>query len=499
MNTGPRIVTTHHSTLLRYAIGAAALLLSLVVPVHAQEDEILAPMGGSGGLPFLARCPQGELLTGLDIWAGEDIDAVRPLCVPAVKGRFQTYPTKYGGPGGSLRQLVCPNELPIVIGMDIETEGRSYATVDRIDLYCGKAVTTPQRFPFPMASFDAPAFRGGGDNVFSGTGEEQQRCPAGLVAVGIDGRAYDRWVHALGLICGAALPPAQAVGVRPAARILGTGTSARTDAPPRSICDSAKEARARNSPAAAGLESRCRAYQSLGIDALAAKGADIASQDPLAAELRSLQRDDAARRGFDIGMAAAEGQTAPGPGKQRIHDALAPAEQAGYATAVSFSLARNRQRLGDLAAKGPLIVAKDPLALLLRLQQPDDDARRGFDIGMAAAEGQTSPGPGKQRTHDNLPAAEQPGFAAAVAFSLERNRNAALAARGADVVRTSPELARVRNAEADVFYRLGFDIATGFFERETNGTVAMLKLRDTLGVPARRGFDAAVQLNADRR
>ena len=87
------------------------------------------------------------------------------------------------------------------------------------------------------------------------------------------------------------------------------------------------------------------------LDELASKGEAIAASDPLSAELRSRQAEGAGQHGFDIGMAAAEGQTAPGPRKQRIHDALAGDEQAGYDAAVAFSLERNRN--ADLAAKTP--------------------------------------------------------------------------------------------------------------------------------------------------
>ena len=78
------------------------------------------------------------------------------------------------------------------------------------------------------------------------------------------------------------------------------------------------------------------------LDVLAARGGVLVQQDRLVAEMRSMLPDDSARRGFDIGLAAAEGQTLPGPGKQRIHDSLPRAQQEGYATAVIYSLARNR-------------------------------------------------------------------------------------------------------------------------------------------------------------
>lgn len=89
----------------------------------------------------------------------------------------------------------------------------------------------------------------------------------------------------------------------------------------------ASEAAARNSPATPNIESQCRTE-------LATRGEAIANRDPLAAELRRRVRDDASCRGFDLGMAVAENDTLPGPGKQKIHDKLAGAEQAA---AVLFS------------------------------------------------------------------------------------------------------------------------------------------------------------------
>jgi hypothetical protein len=77
-----------------------------------------------------------------------------------------------------------------------------------------------------------------------------------------------------------------------------------------------------------------------------------------------------------------------------------------------------------IAAKGAAIAAAEPAATALRDQLADDEARRGFDIGLAVAEKDTLPGPGKQRIHDTLPVGEQAGYDAAVAYSLERNRKA---------------------------------------------------------------------------
>ena len=231
-------------------------------------------------------------------------------------------------------------------------------------------------------------------------------------------------------------------------------------------------------------------------DSLIARGQAIAAADPAATELRNQQPDDLARRGFDIGMGVAETDTMPGPGKQRIHDSLRLSEQAGFDVAVSYSLARNRKKLTDLAPRGAELAQLDPLAQELRNQQSNGDARLGFDIGMAAAEKDTLPGPGKQKMHDSLYPCEQPGFASAVSFSLDRNRNAELARIGANIARLSPNVGLARNVDGDVFRRLGFDIAAGLYgdpKLGSKGSTKMgpgaLAIRDALSPAAQKGFN----------
>lgn len=168
--------------------------------------------------------------------------------------------------------------------------------------------------------------------------------------------------------------------------------------------------------------------------------------------------------------------------------------------------------LNALAVRGEAIANEDPLAVELRNQQPDDPARRGFDIGMAAAEGQTLPGPGKQKLLASLPSDQQNGFALAVSFSLERNRNAKLAATGAKIAQATSAVAEARNMAPDdvrlrkksdiVFYRLGFDIATGIFGDAAQGAQGntvlgpgSLKIRDSLSSAGQMGFNASVKFH----
>ncbi len=403
-----------------------AAMLFFVLSAQAQTDVILPPIGGGGGGQFVAsgRCPQGQLLTGFELRAGDWVDAIRPICVtaygPADVGPLVPGGISFGGNGGTPRQLLCPRDAPVVIRMDIRAEGVKTFTVNHIHLWCGVVAPTQNLSEFPNAVFDGPVSKG---YTYPGT----QRCPAGLVAVGINGRSGE-WLDSLGLICGAPTltpraAPAPEVPPRPAVKAIGRkkvpgATTGAPTGPPRPLCDIAQEARARNNPAAPGLEEKC-------LNDLAARGDAVAMQDPLAAELRSRESEGPSRRGFDIGMAAAEGQTAPGPGKQRIHDLLSPAEQGGFNTAVAFSLERNRN--ADLAAKGAAIARVDKIVAAARTPETDVFYWLGFDIATGifgdpalGAKGDTAMSPGSQKIRDSLSAAAQRGFDASVKLHLSR-------------------------------------------------------------------------------
>jgi hypothetical protein len=104
----------------------------------------------------------------------------------------------------------------------------------------------------------------------------------------------------------------------------------------------------------------------------------------------------------------------------------------------------------QLAIVGATIAARDRYSALLRDQQPAGQIRYGFDIGMGAAEGQTEWGPGKQRMLDSLPRGQQEGFKVAISFSLDRNRNAELAATGAAIGDADPTVEGARLGQLGV-------------------------------------------------
>ena len=132
---------------------------------------------------------------------------------------------------------------------------------------------------------------------------------------------------------------------RPAVKAIGRvkvpGPATGPPGSPISICEAARQARARNSPAAPGLEGSCR-------EELAAKGAAIAQVDRIVAEARAAETDPLYRQGFDIATGifgdpklGANGNTSTGPGSLGIRDALSAAGQRGFNASVKLHLSRN--------------------------------------------------------------------------------------------------------------------------------------------------------------
>jgi hypothetical protein len=148
---------------------------------------------------------------------------------------------------------------------------------------------------------------------------------------------------------------------------------------------------------------------------------------------------------------------------------------------------------------------QDSLLGELRKTQPKGPFLRGFDIGLAASEGQTQWGPGKQAMLDSLSPLEQEGFRLAASYSLDRSINLATANAGAAIADADPEISAARTRGPDVRYWLGFDIATGIFGDPTLGALGHTspgpgsdKIRDSLSLPAQQGFKASQALNLSR-
>jgi len=255
----------------RHCAVLAATMLAAALAGNARADEYLAPIGGPGGGGFHALCPDGQLLIGFDLRAADDVDAMRPVCATAygfnrVGDVWQG--DWHGGTGGRFEAAICPGDRPIVYGLSVGAEGVDTIIVNAFSLECGLAaeIQPPKQDPNRIdAGFHGPSYMpgsatriwlgygiGGGGKRATGV-YDRQRCPMGQVAVGVHGRS-GIWLDAIGLICGA--PRVVASIGR-----INTGEPSKPRPAGWTICDGARDARARNSPAAPNLEAQCRALK----------------------------------------------------------------------------------------------------------------------------------------------------------------------------------------------------------------------------------------------
>lgn len=425
--------------------GICLVLLALGAgPAFGQADQVLPAIGGPGGGQFFQRCERGDVLTGLRLQVGDDVDGIRAVCAsataPTFAGNRRAFSRGVGGYGGDGLALECPDAAPAINGIEVGYEGEQTLIVNNVHVYCSVALPNQPLTAFPSKVFDGPLIGEVDSGILVGGRmvplmRATATCPAGLVAVGITGRA-GRWLDALGLICGA-LPydpnPRPAPPANPPVKSLGrvnTGSSAPR--PARSLCDSARDALARSSPAAPNLVAQCQAA-------------------------------------------------------------------GGSAT----SVARNED-LEAVRLRGEYLCSMDSTLAELR-ERATGPARRGFEIGIGIWNQDTAPGPGKQRFHDALTRAEQPGFDLAATYALPRNLHAPLIAVGAAIAAHDDDVAVARNGEADAFFRLGFDIASGLFgdpAAGSQGSRAMgsgaMGIRNALNDAGRRGFDTATKLHLAR-
>ena len=120
-----------------------------------------------------------------------------------------------------------------------------------LGLICGPASIDAVNQKNPSALFETPTTNLGSF--------QDQRCPAGQVAIGAHGRSGTR-LDALGLICAPPRLSERVTSTLPGpAKVLGRTRSGVPSSAATDICATARMARARNNPAAPGLEARCRA------------------------------------------------------------------------------------------------------------------------------------------------------------------------------------------------------------------------------------------------
>jgi hypothetical protein len=302
-----------------------------------------------------------------------------------------------------------------------------------------------------------------------------QICPPGLLPVGISGRS-GKWLDAFGLICGAS--PLNGSTVKSIGRV---NTGSDSQRPARTICEAARDARARNSPAAANLEAQCAASKTP-VTSIGRVNTDASAPRPQRS-ICDAAVDARARNSPAAANLEAQCQAAGGIYKMRPSDD-------------DYELVR---------ARGEALAAGDSSAGLVRSTLMDAP-RRGFDIGLGIWAGQTAPGPGKQRYRDFLSFAEQQGFDFGAAYALPRNKYAGLIDVAAVINAADAQVRAKRNATKDGFYWLGFDIASGLFGDPRAGSqgskvlgTGSIAIRDSLNAAGQAGFNASMQLHFARK
>lgn len=466
-------------------------LIGAISPGLVVAQSYLPPIGGPGGGQFKVPCPPGQYLAGFELRAGDDVDAIRPVCASSTAALANT--AWFGGPGGKPVQLRCPSQIPAVIGLDVAAEGAETVVVNNIHLYCGLPLPNQRQPDYPSAVFDGPtavasrpAFPGAIGGAPVQKSENFQSCPAGQIATGVHGRS-GVWFDAMGLICG--LPPAPPPGI-PVASIgrVNTGSTlpAGSDAP---ICNTARSARARNSPAAPSLEAQCNA----------ANAQIIANQKAASTQIAENEKKDMAPGASGVPTSICDAaQTALSHNAPESADLAAKCRASGGGQNLT-------SEADQYAASGEALAQGDALIAAGRSEQPSAPLRRGFDIGIAVTGSDTVWGPGKQRILESLTPTEQEGFKVAASFVLDRNRNAQLAATGAAIAAADPIVAQAMLKEQDFRYWLGFDIASGIFGDPALGAQGNKatgpgseRIRNGLSAPAQRGYNASTQLHLSR-
>jgi hypothetical protein len=192
----------------RFFLAVAALVACCAAgPAFGQQLQRVDPVGGSGGAPFEILCPDGYVMAGIALRAGDRVDAVAPVCAQAFNAQQLDQQTRAvaaswaGGPGGTERQLGCPAGYPGVssIAVQLFRDGRF---VDGLSLHCQRVSHDPKTRLGDRFNGVSPQER---ERIEGPIGETRfdpvTECPPRYVAVGIYGRS-GRWLDQLGLVCG---------------------------------------------------------------------------------------------------------------------------------------------------------------------------------------------------------------------------------------------------------------------------------------------------------
>ena len=386
-------------------------ILPLVLACAGSEASTASLETGS---KFIDTCPNGSFLVGLAGRTGAWIDAVQPVRASwDAEHQAAGAPVRrseHGGGGGTTSLAMCPPRSAVSGWESRRVIAGRAMFAEYVAPQCRTLAP-----PHTIVQIGRLQFGNAGSQPEGGTKAEWHGCPAGEFANGIVGRenkppGTGTYVGSVDFTCAAVTASVGSIGR------IDVGRAPH--APAGSICDAAKAARARNSPAAVNLEAQCAASTTV----------------------TSIGR---------AGSAPAEGG-AP----ESICDRAAEARVRASPAAADLSaqcqdLVGNATRMNDLMATGEAMAATNPLAAEMRARQPAGPLREGFDIGLAVTGSDTLWGPGKQKVLDALSPPRQEGFKRALSLAMDQNRHAELAQVGLDIASADPSVAALRARAPD--------------------------------------------------
>ena len=213
-----------------FCLPAIALALSLLASTPAASQDLvrLNIFGGYGGNNFEYICGPGQVLVGVRGYTGVWIDNVQAVCAKVEEGKRNVGQPE-GPVFGGNRPLTNSSGCAIgtvATGLDVDVS-KEKRFLGYIAPRCAVLVNGSfLQQPIPMRGTgllaSEPSGGGSGSELF--VKPARQDCPAGMVAVGIRGRA-GQFLDALGLVCGPKpAPPKTNTATLGKRKLRNTGT-----------------------------------------------------------------------------------------------------------------------------------------------------------------------------------------------------------------------------------------------------------------------------------
>jgi hypothetical protein len=187
-----------------FAVSILVMFLSLFFGLS--PAAAFDPVGGPGGGPFLAPCPAGKFLIGVNAKTGASVDRISIICGAIEAGgsigdEFDDTKAFGGSGGGPVTRIAC-GASEIIHGLGIVRGKEPPHVVVGLIIFDCQSINGAERHNLDVGH--APFFPNAADT---------QPCPTGQAVTGLIGR-FGTYLDAVGVVCGV-IPIAGAAGDDP--------------------------------------------------------------------------------------------------------------------------------------------------------------------------------------------------------------------------------------------------------------------------------------------